>query len=445
MKAASPGSRRRRRLAAAAIAAAAIAASPARAQFDQFAQPGGEAFVSGGGEVGEQGPFDSALRNSRWRLGKLYLDPWVGLRDISYVDRIDVLGGERGDYGLTATAGAGLDTYLPLGEHMTWASHVSPLYVWFQDQEDRSRFNLDASSGLYGRMGRLGMELEARRNERLRLFSQEVPQQVNSRQDRGQLRLSFPLVGGFSLFGDASVRRFESLEDEETVALPFHQLDRDELVYAGGIAYRFRRGIQVQLGVGRSEVEFAEGGQPLDNRGDALILRVDHGTEWIGLYLDLAYRELEPLDERSEFRAFSGVSGATRLQWRLGRWIAPEVFYRRNLVYSLREEATYLVDTRYGLAVRSQPIRRLQLRAFVENGSNDYEPAAGAMRPLRSDDVFTYGASAATRVGWLNAGVTAYRSHYDSNLPGFDRSVTVVQSHISMSVGVRLGGDLIWD
>ncbi|HVS02616.1 MAG TPA: hypothetical protein VMT16_07600 [Thermoanaerobaculia bacterium] len=437
--------RRRRFFALITLAIAASGAPAARAQFDQFAQPGGATFGSEPRQIGSQDRFDEALRNSRWRLGKLYVDPWIGFRDIGYVGRVDLADGGQLDSGLTATAGAGIDTYLPLGQNVTWASHASPLYVWFQEEEDRNRLNLDASTGLYGRLGRVGLELDARRSERLRMFSQEVPQQVNMRRDQGQLRLSIPVVGGFTLFGNASTSRIESLEDPELLAVPFQALDRDELVFDAGIGYRFRRGILVQLGVGHSEVELAEGSLPLDNEGNALILRLSHGTEWIGFDADLAYRELDPRGAQSQFLPFRGVAGRTGLQWKLSRWAAPEVYFRRNLVYSLAEQAAYFVDTRYGLGIRSRPVERLQLRAFVENGSNDYHASRASAASPREDDVFTYGGTVATRIGWLNAGVTAYRSDFDSNVPGFDRDVTVVQSHVSLSVGLRLGGDLIWD
>ncbi|HEV8632513.1 MAG TPA: hypothetical protein VGV61_19520 [Thermoanaerobaculia bacterium] len=424
------------------VAAVLLAATTAaaRAQFTQYAPPGG-ALPLPDREVGSQERFDRALQASRWRLGKLYLDPWIGVRDLSLVSHAALFGKSNRTYDLTATAGAGLDGILPLGEHMVWATHVSPRYVWFQEAQERRKVDLDAATGLYGSLGRLGLEASVRRDERLRLFSQELEQQVNTRQDSALLAATMQVQGGFALFAEGSQRRFTALERDLTVRV--ERLDRDESAAVAGIGYRFHRGIRLQLGAARSRVDFQSGGPALDNRGQGLLLRAGHDTPWIAAGADLTYWTIEPRGADSRFQRFHDLAGSARLQWKLSPRLTPELYGNRNLVYSLDPAAGYFIDSRWGLGVTSRPRERLSLRVFGEQGSNDYQSPAGVSGPRRRDDVLTWGATLEAAIGPLLAGIGAHRSHFDSNLPGLDRDVTVVQSHVTLALSLHR--ELIWE
>src|SRR5690242_10402067 len=84
-------------------------AAPALAQY-RTAGTGFELFPS------RKDQLTKAADAARWNLGPLRVAPWLGLRDVTYVREQSPTGGSaRGD--LTATAGAGLKVYLPLGSH----------------------------------------------------------------------------------------------------------------------------------------------------------------------------------------------------------------------------------------------------------------------------------------------------------------------------------------
>ena len=76
-----------------------------------------------------------AMQQARWNWGGLHVAPWIGLRDVTYQERgtADSTAGE-----LTATGGAGLKGYLPLGAHGMLALHALPEYAWWQKQSDRN-------------------------------------------------------------------------------------------------------------------------------------------------------------------------------------------------------------------------------------------------------------------------------------------------------------------
>jgi hypothetical protein len=74
----------------------------------------------------------------------------------------------------------------------------------------------------------------------------------------------------------------------------------------------------------------------------------------------------------------------------------------------------------------------LQLRIFGEDGTDDYFAVSDA--PDRGDGVRSYGADVSIEPGRRVAlRLIAYRTRFDSNLPGFDRELTDVI--LSMTLG----------
>ena len=65
--------------------------------------------------------LDRAIKAAPWKLGKVYFRPWTALRDAGYYDN---LGGLQGESDFRITVGAGLRSYLPLGDGLTAAAHA---------------------------------------------------------------------------------------------------------------------------------------------------------------------------------------------------------------------------------------------------------------------------------------------------------------------------------
>ncbi len=59
-----------------------LSAWSSEAQFNQYTPPG--TFI--GRTITRSEVVDKAMQESRWKLGRMYFDPWAALRNLSYVD-----------------------------------------------------------------------------------------------------------------------------------------------------------------------------------------------------------------------------------------------------------------------------------------------------------------------------------------------------------------------
>ncbi|MCA1732853.1 MAG: outer membrane beta-barrel protein, partial [Acidobacteria bacterium] len=123
----------------------------------------------------------------------------------------------------------------------------------------------------------------------------------------------------------------------------------------------------------------------------------------------------------SSFPEYSTFTGSYFMQYRLTAPIDVEVFGGRDVAYAIGANDPYYFETRNGGALRFQLGRTLSTRIFGESGTNDYTELPGNPR---EDDVTRVGASLSVPV-WrtLALTVTAAQDDYESNIPGFDRSV----------------------
>ena len=69
-----------------------FAAAPLTAQFTQFRAPGSQAERKS--DVHEE--LREALADSRWQAGPLYIDPWIGIRELTWVDNVFAAERRRG-------------------------------------------------------------------------------------------------------------------------------------------------------------------------------------------------------------------------------------------------------------------------------------------------------------------------------------------------------------
>ena len=175
--------------------------------------------------------IDDSLEESRWRLGRLYVEPWYALREISYDERES--SSSRSD--LNVTVGAGLRGYLPFGSRFVLAGHVLPEYVWWRDRRGRGTVNGRYGLGLFGRSGRLALEATGTREDSARFLSREVEERIETRDDRGTLKVEVSITPSVALFTVGTVREleFENNQDRSGVV----ELNRSEEVVRGGVRF----------------------------------------------------------------------------------------------------------------------------------------------------------------------------------------------------------------
>lgn len=412
-----------------------LAAESGVAQFNEYKPPG----TLGQRPENRQQALEEALDEARWRFGAVRLEPWIGLRDLSYVDNATVSAEGEQESDLTATVGAGLRAYLPLSDDLTLALHALPEYVWWRDLDDRRQLNGRYGVGLFGFFTRSSLELTLSRLESQRFVTSEAEQLVNSRRDLAALDLETRIVGATGFYLTVSNGEEQNLqgEDDEPGLPPVDRLDRDEQLIGGGLRWRPREDLTIDVGVERSTIDFADPANDRSNEGTSPMIAVRLEGEGLSLEASIALRDLDRRGD-SAFVPFREPTGNVSLNLRPGGRLDYAFYADRTLAFSFNRDYSYFESNRFGAAVEAPLGWRTEVRGFVETGENDYT-GVDALSPRRSDDFFGYGVSARMQLfGNTNLTLSASRSDYDSNLEFFDREVTVIRT------GLVLGRDGSW-
>lgn len=429
----------------------ALAPAPVRGQFAQYTQPG--TVARGGTEVTREG-MEQALSEARWNLGAIRIDPWIGLRNVSWTEnpsgRPDAASGAaantEGD--LSASGGAGLRAYLPTGHSVFWAAHVLPEYTWWRDQSERSRLNGRYGLGMFAFFNRLTLQLTGRRQEQQSVVSAEVPAEVNNRRDELALAAETRLGFATSFFAEASTTRTRnSLEDEDAlIGTSLRSLDRDENSVRTGLRYRPRERFTLGVGYEWTETDSedpAEGAgrqaRNLSNTGTAPVVELRYTGPKFWASGSAAFRSIEA-EGASEFRDTDTETYALGLGL-TGNRLSPAVYARKTLSLALSEEYSHFTNESVGASLELGLGRRVRLRAYGEVGEAEFLPRLDET-PVRMDDLTAYGAELTIGLGrGLSAHVGGSRTEFDSNLPGEDRTLDVVRAGITLGLG---GGGTGW-
>lgn len=411
------------------VLATALVAGRAWAQFSQYV-PAGE-FEEERESV--QVRLDRAMKASRWRLGRFFIDPWVGVRDVSYVDNVLGTSGSNPQSDITAKLGVGLRLYRPIGGEMTFAAHALPEYVWWQDLSERRRLNGRYGAGLFGNLGRTGVEISATREEDSTFYSREVETRVNTRYDVGRAALELELGAGIALFAGGEMRQIRFLDADDPLLAELDFVNRDEEILRLGLRFSPAAGLSIGLGVEESVADFVGGARDRSNSGTSPILQLEFEGTRFDLGANLALRELEP-EPGSAFTPFEEVTGDARLQLTIGGRLRPQLYANRNLIYALEQRWTYFEDSAIGLGLHTSLGSAASLRLFAEQRTNDYTATATGLLDRR-DDLDVFGADLRLNFGRYTVHLGATRTQYDSSLPGLDRDITVIRSGLTLGSG----------
>jgi hypothetical protein len=400
------------------------------AQFDQYKSPGSPAENA----QSRKEALDVAIEEAKWRLGRLRVDPWLSLRNIEYVDNaFGVTEGVKVS-DITATVGAGLRAYLPTGGKMVWAAHILPEYVYWQDLSERRSVNGRYGVGAFGFFNHLTFEATANRDQALGFATSEVLQQVRLRSDRAGLSFDLKISGPLSIFASGAQIELRNLvQGDDPRLAPLDQLDRDETLLRAGLRYRFPGGLSVGFGSERSEVKFVTAGGTADDRsneGDSPFVEILQQGGNSLLRVEVVQRSLEPSPD-SRFLPYDATTTSFEARFNLKGRVVPWIYGSRSLIYSLDDSYSDFQDDRIGLSLDRSLGWRTQLRIYGEKGTNDYRAVASGT-PDRQDDTLSFGAVLSFKMRRsASLSFQAARTKIDSNLPGFDRSITTFGGGLS--------------
>ncbi len=405
-----------------------------RGQFSEYTQPG---TVSTDRETVERETLDAAIEQARWHLGPVRIEPWAGIRDLSWNDDFGGGGdGEESDGDVTASAGAGLRSYLPVGPDVVVSAHALPEYSWWADQEDLRRVNGRYGAGVFGFFNRLSLQATARRTEQLAILSYEVPEQGNTRQDELALGAEVELGFSTSVFSEVGTRRvrYQLEEAERRDGAPFRLLDRDEDRVRAGVRYRPRDRWSFAVGMEWTEADFANEERDLSSSGEAPLVEVLYDGPRFAASAHAECRRLEPLDESSAFPESETTTAGLQLSLK-GNRLTPSFYARRSLALAVTPGYSDITQDVVGLSTSLRLGHRTELRVFGETGTGDYRPIS-AETPEREDELTSYGGEIGLRLGRsLNFTVGGYRVDLDSDLPGLDRSITRFGTGLTLGLG----------
>lgn len=415
------------------LCAAAVAPRPARGQFAQYTQPG---TVSRGGPSVTRAGFETALAEAPWHLGPVRVDPWIGLRNVSWSANplgASEEGSPKSD--LLASGGAGVRAHLPTGHNLFWTVHALPEYSWWAREHDRNRLNGRYGAGLFGFFNRVTLEMSARRQEQLGVVSAEQPQEVNSRRDIFTLATETRLGFATSVFAEATETRIRNVLNRAELAAAggLRGLDRNEGRLRGGLRYRPRERWTLGAGVEWTESDSTDTARDLSSRGTAPLVEVVYSGP---KFWTSANAELRSLRARpgSEFKNTDTETYSVQLGVD-GNRLSPAVYARRSLSLSVSENYSHYTTDTFGASVAMTLGYRTQLRAFGELGTADFAALDPAV-PARMDDITSYGIDLNVRLSRrLNAHLGGYHTRFDSNLPGEDRVLDVLQTGVSLGFG----------
>ena len=415
-----------------AVVATLFAADSAWAQYPQYIFPGNLGLPTA---TSEQTVL-KAMGDAPWHWGAVRVQPWLGLRDVAYIDNVfGVADDNQSESDLTLTFGAGLKAYVPMGDSVVLAAHIMPEYVWWKDNDQFSDWHYRYGAGIFGFFNRMTLEVKGRATEQQGYVSSETDQlQVTERRGADAM-IDVDIAGPFSFFVQGGVESLDhglgdrEIAENERLAV----LDRDETFLRAGVKYNVGEEFSLGLGWERTEAEFDSAARDRSNTGSGPVLVLRSAGSRVSADAAVGYRDIEP-SSGSEFQAFNAVAGTAALHYKPAGNVIYSVYGARNVVYSLFEGSSHFDDQKFGASIEAHLGWRMALRGFYETGENDFEPLPGAVH--RIDDFDAWGADLQVKFGdqtTLVVGVT--EMSFDSNLPGFDRDVTALRTRLNF------GGD----
>lgn len=381
------------------------------------------------------------VEESRFRFGAIRVLPLFAVSNAGYVD--NVFGSDEEDEKVsdyTATITAGSRFVLPAGRKVFLRATALPEYTYYHELEQNRSLGGFYGGEFLALFNRVSLQAEASASERVTLLGNEVETPIEATNRMGSLRAEVDILPRVALFGRVSRRDFayepmrETPEDDESRHVL--ELSRVDETIRGGVRYRVREFFDVSAAMEQTSSAFdVPAAEELrGNETEAVLVGLFYDRPRLFVNLNGGRRTGEATRPAGDFPRYSEAIGSYFTTFRLNRAVELESSGRRGAVYSLFTANPYFLETRYGGGVRIYAGHRVIFRLFADAGRNEYprEVLLGdTTRLKRVDDVKAAGAEVTVRVyrnlAWV---VGATKSDYDSNLPGYDRSILRVTSSL---------------
>lgn len=405
-------------------------AAAAAAQFVQYSDPGTLANRS----IPTKEGLEKAMEETRWNLGPVRLAPWFAIKDVMYNN--NVFGATDDPVSdVTATVGAGLHAYLPVGPKLVVGAVVLPEYVWWNDLENLRGTYGRYGGGLFGYFNRLTVEVQAFDIEDQGYVSSEFIRPVGISEKRGSANLEIRVFERLWLIGRASESRWRhDPMSEDPSGAQYLLLDRDERNVGGGLRYTWSEAFSIAVGAAKLDSTFVRELRDRSNSGTTPFLEVTvSGKRWWGA-ATISRPDLTA-KEGSRFVAFRDTAGRMQLAWRPSGKAEIQLYGQRALSYAVSLDSQYSYNNRVGVALQGNVGWRTVGRVFWETGTYRYIAAEGSPVPSHDEDVTSYGGLASMNVGRnITLSVQVSREDYAAPAPHPDRSMTRIQT------GLGFGG-----
>lgn len=342
------------------------------------------------GELGRD-PVDArealrrAVDEARWRLGPLRLDPWLALRELAWVETR----GQDGD--LTASLGAGLRGYVPVGSKLVLAAQLLPEYIWWRDRADDRRLAGRYGAALFYHANRIGLEVKASSSDQNDFVSTEVDRQAEVDVTSLEASLDVPLTSRMALFARAGSHDVE-ITDDVPLGGDLSDLDRRSESVEGGLRLRLGSRLTLGLGAGSVETTFDDAARDRSNDGDYWLAELAWDRAKSGVSVSVRQNDLVGTPG-SELETFDETTWRAQLRWSPSRRMGWALYGQRELAYSVAAAEPYYVDERVGVRLTLPVGTRLAASLFYEDGRHRF---AG---DLREDDTTSWGGSLSLPLG----------------------------------------------
>ena len=368
------------------------------------------------------------LDSSPYHLGPIRLQPLLLFRDLGYNSNVDASPENPiGDW--TGTVAAGARWTVPFGSKMYLRGNALPEYTWYKELADRRFLGGTYDAAVMALFNRLSMQAYAGTANNLATVSSEIDALSVRKRDELRFDAEVDILRRLSVFGTVhgQTHDYEDFED----------LDRDEQLVKAGIRYKFRPHLDFSIAREESEAEFVTDPQERDNTSSATIFAVHYDREHFLANLSIGAREGKPANG-STFPAFDTNTGSYFLSYSLSAPVELQAYGHRYVIYGVFADNPYFFEDRFGGALIFHVGRRISVRASGSTGKNDYPVAVGIgnVSAKRVDDVVEYGGGLSLLVRRnvaLTLGLT--QTDYTSNLEDFERSVTRIQTGITITGG----------
>lgn len=378
------------------------------------------------------------LRRARWRLGPIRIYPILRISDLGYTNNSLGTGEGEAKPDYTASVSAGLGFVVPFGRDVFLFGEEAPRYDWFAHLVERRHLGGRYGASLGAFLRRVTFVGNAGYRRDTTIFSSELLQPVDQEVRDAHVTLELSILERLALIGsaDGEVDRNQSTLDD--AAQRFRALDGDRLAGRAGILYKFRGRLNVSAQAEKTRQTFRLEGALRDNETTAYLLGLGYNRPKLYIDASAGYREGGSYNS-SSFPNFRGVTGSGFVSWFPNRRLEITVGGTRKLVSSLFVENPYYVETMGHAGLSIKLGHRMTLLGFGELSTLDYplaqDSAGNAIR--RFDRGNTLGGGLGLQL-FRATGLTvrASRTRYTSNVPGFNRTVFIVTSSLTLDAFV---------